>query len=93
MLLKATSENYYVDADSLRMPVASFNCLIRELTECGLLQTNGAIDENGVNAYDITLKAGEMMKNRRKKKVLEGIKALIECIGAGAGAFFNQMDL
>jgi hypothetical protein len=87
ILLKATSLNFYIDEKMIGMSKASFTALIKELIQYGFLLENGSGDKHGVNAYDTTLYADNILKQRKKQAVLEIAKA----IAAVAGTYHSQL--
>lgn len=81
VVLKATSENRYVDDKLVGLSKASFTTLIKELLYHGLLQENKSDDYNGANAYDTTIKADEALAYNKKRAIIEIGKALAEVAG------------
>ena len=87
VLLKATSSFHYIDDIMLGMSKTSFNTLVNELVGQKLLIANHSGDKNGVNSYDTSNIADEMLKHSRR----EAIKELGMYVAQMGGAFTGQI--
>ena len=65
IILKATSENYYVDEKMLKISKNQFDLIINELLANGLLIKNNEENPYGSNPYDVT-GDGERIKNKKE---------------------------
>ncbi len=87
VLLKATSENKFVDEKLIGLSKASFNTLIQELLNQNLLIENGSEDKNGANAYDTSSLADSLLRNGKRRAMVEIGKAVAEIGGKFAAQF------
>lgn len=90
VVLRATSEYRYVDEKMLGLSKTSFRTIVDELTSQGLLINNNSNDVHGVNMYDTSSKADEMLKGGKKKAMVEIGKAVAEIGGTFAAQFAIQ---
>ena len=72
-----TADFKYVDHEMLKMPKESFDRVLKDLVEYGVLEENENDNMYGVNHYDIALKYIEI-KNNKKRKNVRGLKLVKE---------------
>ena len=85
-LLAATSRFRYVDAKMLNMPQNSFDTMLNELTDAGLLQPNGSDNPYGANRYDTTMKY-DQIKDKESK---ERIRSITEIVSSVVGKIVGE---
>lgn len=83
ILLKATSENKYIDHNKLKLQKRQFTRLLTELEHKNLIEKNGINNPYGANAYDITYEGTNVL--RLSKNV--ALKLLSELAGRFVGGF------
>lgn len=66
-LLDATYRYRYVDHKSLCMSQKSFNSMLEELLNAGLIQRNGSKNPFGANRFDTTMEYEKLRSNRSYK--------------------------
>ena len=86
VLMRATSEEKYIDEVMLKISKNSFKVMIDELCEKNLLRNNNNADLNGANAYNTTIE-GEKFLNNKKSKIIEYI---IELFGTFTGRALKE---
>ena len=86
VLLRATSEEKYIDEVMLKTSKNSFKLIIDELCEKNLLRNNNNADLNGANAYNTTIE-GEMFLHNKKSKVIQSI---METLGSFTGKVLRE---
>ncbi len=72
-----TADFKYVDHEMLKMPKESFDRVLKDLVEYGVLEENENDNMYGANHYDIALKYIEI-KNNKKRKNVRGLKLVKE---------------
>lgn len=87
-LLKATDEYKFIDHNMLRMSRDSFNTMIDELVQYGLLTENGTDNYFGANRYDTTMEYSRI-KSDRKKSMIQNIAMFI---GTAAGSYTSAVN-
>ena len=86
VLLRATSEEKYIDEVMLKTSKNSFKLIIDELCEKNLLRNNNNADLNGANAYNTTIE-GKMFLHNKKSKVIQSI---METLGSFTGKVLRE---
>ncbi len=89
VLLKATSEFYYIDEEMLRISKTSFDTMVNELYVKGLLIKNGSNDPNGVNSYDVCQSMDELLRKSKYKAIKEISLHLSRMSGEFVGEYIN----
>lgn len=93
LLLLATSKFEYIDEKMLKMSKCSFNTMIKELIEKGLLVENGSNNKNGANAYDCSSLAEEILQKNRVKAMEELGKVLASIAGTFVNSATNKSKI
>ena len=90
ILLKAISQYKYISCTDIRVEQPQFKRMLYELSKAGLIQRNNLSNTYGANAYDCTIKGGELLKMAKinKKKAKEEMFILIAKV---SGTFFSAL--
>ncbi len=90
VILRATSENKFVDNNTVGVSKKSFDLMIGELIRDQLLQYNGTNDKNGANSYDVTDYADRVIKEKNNKSSI--INELFIGVGCAVGAAYATYE-
>lgn len=90
ILLKAISQYKYISCTDIRVEQPQFKRMLYELSKAGLIQRNNLSNTYGANAYDCTIKGGELLQMAKinKKKAKEEMFILIAKV---SGTFFSAL--
>ena len=91
VLLKAISQNRYVDNISLNLYEEQFEDLISELMNAKLIKKNQLPNHFGANNYDITPQGDEWLSSLKSGRI-ESNALLSKCIGCIAGEFLSNLS-
>ena len=94
VLLKAISQYKYISCNDIRVEQAQFKRMLYELLNAGLIQRNNLSNTYGANAYDCTIKGGELLQMAKinKKKAKEEMCILIAKVSvAFVGKVISEM--
>lgn len=94
ILLKAISQYKYISCIDIRVEQAQFERTLYELLNAGLIQRNNLSNAYGANAYDCTIKGGELLQMAKinKMKAKKEMCILVAKVsGAFAGAVISEM--
>ncbi len=87
ILLKAISENKYIDHLKLHLYEEQFIDLLRELMDANLIKENHLFNQFGANAYDCTGQGDALLLQERFK----AIKELANIVASSAGHFIGAI--
>lgn len=91
LLLKAISENKYIDYLKLRVYPDQFQELLRELLDAELIRENNMPNHYGANAYDSTYKGDDLLKMRKEKSIIEIANMVATAAGHFVGAVVSDI--
>ena len=89
-ILKATSQNLYIDDTIINLSPKTFKKLINDLVAEGMLCLNGYDDKYGLNMYDTTKEADEIVENSKRKAVNLIIERSSYAMGTAIAAYRNH---
>lgn len=84
LLLKAISENKYIDHNTLGIYNQQFEQFLRDLLDANLIRNNGMQNHYGANSYDCTEIGDRILLNKKTAKT-EIAKAIAEVAGTFVG--------
>ncbi len=92
VLLKATREFYYIDSKMLKISEYSFNTMIKEMLNLGILIENNSGNNDGANAYDTTTLTENFLNLSKRKAIKEMLSIMANTSGTFVGAALSQMN-
>lgn len=91
LLLRAISENKYIDHQKLRVYPAQFKDLLKDLLDADLIRENHMANHYGANAYDSTPKGDELLHLTKRKAIKEIAILVAEFSGHFTGAVLSEV--
>lgn len=91
LLLRAISENKYIDNRKLKVYPAQFNGMLKDLLDADLIRENHMANHYGANAYDSTPKGDELLRLTKRKAINEIAALVAEFGGRFTGAVLSEV--